>query len=137
MPDQEIILDVEREASDKELYKIVPDERKDKREYRTGKIAKNITSRLTELSKYTGMARFNMDINLMQQKALGKVLIKKGIATDGEIEDIFNLCVDEHLRNLESNKDKIRQARFNQNLQNKLANKKLIITGKMPPPIRG
>ena len=138
MPDQDIELDIERETSNPDLYRIAPDEKKDKREYRTGKINDDIKKRINELCKYTGVLKFNTDVAGLQKRAILKLLERKGLMVPGEFQDIYFLCVDEEIRGMERDKDEIKKAR-----QNKIASeriKKLIIPGgpgTNVSPIRG
>lgn len=120
MPEQDIELDIERETSNPELYKIVPDEKKEKRDYRLEKINKDIQKRINDLCKYTGVLKFNTDVPGMQKRAILKLLERKGLMKPGEFQDIYFLCVDEEIRGMERDKDLIKKAR-----QDKLAEERM------------
>lgn len=128
MPEQDIILDIERETSNPDLYKIIPDEKKEKREYRIGKINEDIQKRMNELSIYTGVRNFNTNVQDLQKRAILKLLERKGLMVPGEFQDIYFLCVDEEIRGMEKNKESIKKE-----IQDKIVTdrvKKLIITGR-------
>jgi len=108
----EKILDIETNASNKELYRIVPKEDQGKRNYRIDQIKKDMQKRIQELGKYTGVQKFNINIENLRRLAFLKLMEKKGLAETNEYEDIYFLLVDEEIRNMEKNKDKIRKARI-------------------------
>ena len=119
MPEEEIILDIEKEASNKRIYKIAPGEKKEKREYRMGRIKDDIDKRLKALSIYTGVKRFTTDIHAIQRRAFIKVLEKKGIIQPEEFKDFYFLCVDEDLRAMEKEKDNTKKAKQDHDVTNR------------------
>ncbi len=125
MPEK--ILDIEQDASNKEIYKIVPGEEQGKRSYRIDKIKKDIDKRLKDLSDYTGVLRFNIDVENLRRRALLKLLEKKGLAETAEFEDIYFLLVDLELREMDKNKDKIKKARIDKMMTS--TGKKLLVPG--------
>ncbi len=102
-------LDIEKEASNKDLYKYDPDEDEKTKKERHEKIGEDITNRLKALSEYTGMKYFSVDIEKLHRKALVKLLEKKGLFTEGEYLDIYYLVADEDIRLKEDSKDKIKE----------------------------
>lgn len=113
-------LDIEREASDKDLYKYDPKERKDKKDYRHKKIAQNIERRMKALSEYTGMKFFNISIEKLHRKALIKYLEKKGLFSEGEYLDIYYLVADEDIRKFEAKKEDLKKQALNKKVNSKI-----------------
>ena len=137
MPDQ-VKLDAERKVSNPDLYKIAPEERKDKREYRLKKITEDIDKRVKAIIKYTGVERLTSDIPGLRLNTMINVLVAKGILKKYEFEDYYYQAVDADIQMMEESKDEIKQNKIdmdrNRSLARPIQDKKIILPGapKMP-----
>ena len=137
MPDQ-VKLDAERKVSNPDLYKIAPEERPDKREYRLKKISEDIDRRTKAIMQYTGVERLSADIPGIRLNTMIDVLVAKGILKKNEFEDYYYQSVDADIQKMEADKDKIKQDKIdmdrNRSLARPIQDKKIILPGapKMP-----
>lgn len=129
-------LEIEKNATDKSLFKFDSAEPKEKKAYRHKKIAENIDKRLKEWHKYVGLDFNNpgerVDINILLNtvETLKNILVKKELMSQGEFDDMFYITADNSLRILEVDKDKVKD-----NVRNQRMNS--IIRGNIPRNMMG
>jgi hypothetical protein len=129
-------LEIEKNATDKSLFKFDSAEPKEKKAYRHKKIAENIDKRLKEWHKYVGLDINNpgerVDINVLLNtvETLKNILVKKELMNQGEFDDMFYITADNSLKILEVDKDKIKD-----NVRNQRMNS--IIRGNIPRNMMG
>jgi len=97
------------EPSNPRLYLIAPGEPEKKRKKRLDKIEKDIKDRMQILVQETGARGFPIDPHKLEQKAIIRILEKKGLVSQDEVEDMYHMIVDEKVQDLESRKDEIKK----------------------------
>jgi len=131
-------LEIEKNATDKRLYRYDESEPKEKREYRHKKVKGDIEKRLKEWHKYVGLDINNpverVDINVLLNtvETIKNILIKKEIMSLGEFDDMYWITADNSLKILEVDKDKIKDNIKNQRMNAVL--RQNINAGKMMGP---
>lgn len=131
-------LEIEKNATDKSLFKFDTAEPKEKKAYRHKKIAENIDKRLKEWHKYVGLdfnnpvERIDINVVLNTLETIKNMLIKKEIMTAEGFNDMYLITADNSLKILEVDKDKIKDNIKNQRMNSIL--RQNITAGKMMGP---
>jgi hypothetical protein len=131
-------LEIEKNATDKRLYRYDESEPKEKREYRHKKIKDDIEKRLKDFHKYVGLdinnpvERIDINVVLNTLETIKNMLIKKEIMTAEGFNDMYLITADNSLKILEVDKDKIKDNIKNQRMNSIL--RQNITAGKMMGP---
>jgi hypothetical protein len=131
-------LEIEKNATDKRLYRYDESEPKEKREYRHKKVKEDIERRLKDFHKYVGLdinnpvERIDINVVLNTLETIKNMLIKKEIMTAEGFNDMYLITADNSLKILEVDKDKIKDNIKNQRMNSIL--RQNITAGKMMGP---